>query len=171
MSAIETQLEHAWTLFKARRYAEAAEMLSAVIAIDVTIPAAYSKRARCYHRMEDHGQALSDISRAIELSPKTAAYHFTRGRYYFEVGQFHEACDDFSNVVNLESGLENKPFLEAALFFRAEANFKRKRFEEAFRDCSEIKEDFGLYVLGRMRTRNEIVRDVTAGLKESKPEQ
>jgi len=167
MSSIRTQLDNASKLFDAKKYAQAAELYSAVIAADMTQPAAYSERARCHYQMGHLDQALADLSRAIELSPRRAAYHFTRGRYYLEAGRFHDACNDFSAVLDLERGNEVRRFSKAGAFFRAEANLKLGRYEEALRDCSEIGEDLGLYVLGRMRTRNEIMRDARAGLGES----
>jgi tetratricopeptide (TPR) repeat protein len=165
MSNTEAQLDLAWKLFKTAKYAEAADILSSIIATDANVPSAYSKRARCYHRMGNPDQALSDLSRAIELSPRSAAYYFTRGRYYFEIGEFHKAHSDFTNVLGLEEGKAEQPFLESALFFRADVNCKLKRFEDALKDCSKIRNDFSLYVLRHMRTRDEVISDAMAGLK------
>jgi tetratricopeptide (TPR) repeat protein len=168
MSNAETQIDLAWTLFKTAKYAEAVDILSSVIATDAKIPSAYSKRARCYHRMGSLDQALADLSRAIDLSPENAAYYFTRGRYYFEKGEIHKSHSDFSDVLRLEEGKAEQPFRESALFFRAEVNCKLEHFEDALEDCSKVRKDFSLYVSGCMRTKSEIINDASAGLRNKK---
>src|SRR5581483_3385855 len=151
---VETQLNLAWELYRARKFEAAVEALTALIASHALVPSAYSKRAKCYQRMGYLDRALADLSRAIELSPTTSGYYFTRGRYRLGAGQLQEACNDFTVVVQLEKAKEEQPFLEAARFFRAETNLQLGRFDHALRDCSEIREDFSLFVSGRMRTRN-----------------
>lgn len=169
MSNIRIQLDKASKLFAAGKHAQAIDLYSAVIATDPEEPTAYRERARCHYRMGQLDEALADLSRAIELAPSPGTY-FTRGRYCLEASRFHDACADFSNVLELERGREERPFFEAAAFFRAEAHVNLGRFEEALRDCMEIREDFSLYVLGRMRTRNEIIENAKAGLQKARPQ-
>ena len=169
MSNIRIQLDNASKLFDAGSYMQAAELYSTVIAAKTTESTAYSGRARCYYRLGQLNLALAELARAIELAPRPGTY-FTRGRYHLEAGRFHDACVDFSNVLELERELQERPFFEAAAFFRAEANLNLGRFEDALRDCAEIKEDFSLWVLGRVRTRDEIIRDAKAGLGDPWPQ-
>ena len=158
------RLDNARKLFDAGRYAQAAENYSAVVAADATCAFAFSERARCHYRMGLLNMALADVSRAIELSPQTASYRFTRGRYCLEAGQFHDGCVNFAAVIDLEDGQQERPFSEAAALFRAEANLELKQFKEALRDCTRIRDDISLYVRGRLRTRADIERDARAGL-------
>lgn len=171
MSTTRIQLDNADKLFRTEKYMQATELYSAVIATGMELPTAYSNRGRCYYRMGQINEALADLSRAIDLSPRTTSYRFTRGRYHLEAGLFEDACADFSNVLELERGSEQRPFFEAAVLFRAEANLNLHRFADSLRDCTEIKGDFSLYILGRLRTRDEIMQDARAGLGKSGSQQ
>lgn len=169
MSDARVRLDNARKLFELKRYPQAAELYSAAIAADASQAAVFAERARCHYRMGCFAQAIADLARAVELSPQTASYYFTRGRYCVEAGQFEEACRDFTTVLDLEQPEQERPFSEAAAFFRAEANLHLRRFKEAIHDCSKVRDHTSLYVLGRVRTKDEIARDATAGLQGTMP--
>lgn len=164
MSDAQIQLDNARKLFEAGRYAQALEIYSSIVEADAYQAFAFSERGRCNFRMGLLDAALADVSRAIELSPETASYRFTRGRYCFEASRFHDACANFRAVIDLEAGQQEQPFSEAAALFRAEANLQLKQFEEALRDCTKVTRQTSLYGRGKLLTRADIERDARAGL-------
>jgi tetratricopeptide (TPR) repeat protein len=102
-----------------------------------------------------HQDALKDISKAVELDPNSAGNYFTRERRYLLSDELQAAVRDLTRAIELEEPEHDRPFSEAARFFRAEAYLRLGRCDLALADCAALPEEFALYVKG-MRSRKDI---------------
>jgi tetratricopeptide (TPR) repeat protein len=73
------------------------------LALDPDLVAALSGRAATAYRVDDCARALSDLERAIELSPDNPALRFTRALVLQETGRWDEALVELDAVASLAS--------------------------------------------------------------------
>lgn len=66
-----------------------------------TDAAGYQKRAAVYLKFKAFDQALTNLDKAIELSPAEAAYYDTREAVYCELKQFDRALSDANHVIEI----------------------------------------------------------------------
>ncbi|MBI3175085.1 MAG: tetratricopeptide repeat protein [Chloroflexi bacterium] len=62
----------------------------------------YYARGKRLSIMGNHGQAIDDFSRAIQLDPRNAAYYVARGQSYFDMGAWSECAEDETKAIELE---------------------------------------------------------------------
>jgi TPR repeat protein len=66
---------------------------------------AYNNRGNASFAKGEHGRAIADYSRAIELDPADATAYFNRGRSFGITGQASQALADFSKAIELDPKL------------------------------------------------------------------
>lgn len=91
-------------------------------------PSGLAMRANNYMEKKDTTNALLDINRAIELSPKDAGMFLIRGKIKAKMMQHENADADFSMALSLN------PNLVDALMSRSIERRYLKKYEAAFRD-------------------------------------
>lgn len=74
----------------------------------------WMNRAMSYLPLKRYEEALADVSKIIEKSPKDSTSRYYRGEIYFKLGKFHEAIEDYTQGL----ASQNSPYL---LFVRADA--------------------------------------------------
>ena len=87
-----------------------------------------------YNELGQFDKALSDISKAIELAPKSADYLNTRAYIYKELGQLDKA------IVDVNKALELEP--DSIMFWssRAEMYEAQGEYQKAINDCNKTME-------------------------------
>ncbi len=88
-------------------------------------------RSRAYSVEGRHPDAISDLSRAIRLSPKYAAAYYYRGLEHEKQGRTDRSLKDF------DAAVRNNPKLTAALTKRGLAYVETGEFDRAIADLSE----------------------------------
>jgi tetratricopeptide (TPR) repeat protein len=91
-------------------------------------PSGLSMRAGNYMEKKDTTNALADINKAIELSPKDPNMFFSRGKIWSKMQDHVAAEQDFTLALNL-----NPNFIDAYAARSVERRFLKK-YEAAFRD-------------------------------------
>ncbi|CAD7696130.1 unnamed protein product [Ostreobium quekettii] len=85
-------------------YSDALSSYSAAIELDPKSPMLYSKRAAAYLILRQHGHALRDLDRAMELDREYVQGFIQRGRAHLEVCKFDGAEEDYQAVLELKPG-------------------------------------------------------------------
>jgi tetratricopeptide (TPR) repeat protein len=91
-------------------------------------PSGFSMRAADYMEKKDTTNAMVDINKAIEMSPKDANMYFARGNIMARMQRHVEAEQDFSMALGLNTGLVG------AYLARSVERRIMKKYESAFRD-------------------------------------
>jgi predicted aspartyl protease/Flp pilus assembly protein TadD len=92
----------------------------------------YARRGAASAQRHDFERALSDLTRACELSPDNPEYFFERGRVYVSTEKPELAMQDFDRALDLKSGYV------LALMSRATLNIKAKHLEAARQDLDAV---------------------------------
>ncbi len=66
---------------------------------------AYNNRGNAFFMKGEHGPAIADYNRAIELDPADALAYFNRGRSFGTAGRASEALADFNKAIELDPKL------------------------------------------------------------------
>lgn len=126
----------------------------------------YVERANLYHGKNELHQALNDISRAIELNPRSD-YRMLRGRWLHEAGYTRDACKYLAD--SLPTVVEETLRRDMGLFL-AELSLNLGEFEQALgysRDAFRGSEPAGEWLVKTGRAALEINQvDVARGLLE-----
>lgn len=107
---------------------------------------ALEERAIHHENAKRNGEALADLTRAIELKPDSARTIGQRGWIYLDIDNIDEALADFTRVIELD------PDLWVAFGGRGTAYSALGRHEEAIADFThviELKPDFWAAFSGR----------------------
>jgi len=78
---------------------EALKLCSKILTYNTSYTDAYYTRSGIYYIKSDLINAISDISKAIELDPMNENYYFIRAGYYFEFKQSENALLDYSKAI------------------------------------------------------------------------
>ncbi|MEW6025907.1 MAG: tetratricopeptide repeat protein [Planctomycetota bacterium] len=134
-----------------------------------TLSDVYYHLGLCYERLNNTADALSNFSRAIELSPYDADPYYHRAVIYMLMNQNQQALSDLS------SAIRHNPDYTEAYFDRANIHFMAGRFQEALDDCGKglaiepvipyfyVLRAMVYEITGRYK---QAVEDCSAGLKE-----
>jgi tetratricopeptide (TPR) repeat protein len=135
---IDAELKEIERLVRAEEYAEALRRADLLVARHPEAPAVWSTRGYVNGRRGELPDAISDMSRCIELRGNEPDDFFTRGRLLFKAGRFEEAVADFTRVVQLCDAYESDYYRQAAYFFRADAYARLGQYEKARADCNRV---------------------------------
>ncbi|KAE8214668.1 hypothetical protein CF327_g1949 [Tilletia walkeri] len=90
--------------FIAGLFSEAKDLYAEALVLDESAPALWSNRAACELKLEQHGLAIEDASKAIELDPKFSKAYFRRASGYLAILKPKNALPDLRRVTQLEPG-------------------------------------------------------------------
>ena len=139
-----------WQTAWCKNYADAISDLTAYIQTDSTSSLAYWQRAVCQARMNEYDAsrgedvrlktagAISDLDKAIQLSPDNAYLYFDRGNLYASGKDYAKAVADYSMAVKFD------PKLAEAYYNRGIANINMGKADVGIADLSKAGE-LGLY--------------------------
>lgn len=86
-------------LYKLFIVEEALENYSMASKIDPECAAAFHGKGVCLEKMGQHDLALTNLNRAIEISPDDIQIVLSRGVTYFSLSKYNEAVQDFQKVL------------------------------------------------------------------------
>lgn len=101
--------------------------------------------------MHQPQEALSDIEKAIDLTPEDETAYLLRGRIYEELSNPEVAEQNYQQVIELN------PFNEEAYLLAGSLLIGQKKYDEAiefFNEAIEIKPDFPKIYSERGKARN-----------------
>ncbi|KAK0548185.1 Palmitoyl-protein thioesterase 1 [Tilletia horrida] len=81
---------------------EAKDLYAQAILLDDSVPHFWSNRAACELKLEQHGLAIEDATKAIQLDPKFSKAYFRRASGYLAILKPKNALPDLRKVVQLE---------------------------------------------------------------------
>jgi|GEM_PF-3990826 len=130
------------------------------------LSSAYMSRANALQALEQHTEAIDDLTTAIELNPRTFANYLLRAISYSETGNYDAAIEDLTNAMRMNF---RKPLF---LNLRALQYAKTGQYSLALDDYNESierkPEDVSAYI-GKAKlltTASDIeVRDTTSALE------
>lgn len=105
----------------------------------------YQKKAAVLHHSGASIEALTEISRAIEIDPNRSYQFSLRGRIRFETSDFLGPIDDFSRVIEIENQTKSEYFLQTAYAFRAASSLSIGKFDDVAKDLRKVKGGFVTY--------------------------
>src|SRR4030088_2575764 len=110
------------------------EACSALIRRNPRDAEAFIHRGRAYASDEKYDRALGDFNKAIEISPKNAAYHLERAIFF--LGRSLSPIEDFARALaDATKAVELEPNSAKAYAARCEAYRKLLDTERAIADC------------------------------------
>ena len=95
-------------------------------------------------------EAVDGLSVALERWNAEPALHFFRGLWQLKLSCYQESVQDFSNAIAAEANVGASYYSESAKFARGVAHLYVMQFEEAERDCSEVRQDMQSFVNGQL---------------------
>ena len=108
-------------------------------------PKVWSLRAYIFARMGNIANAVSDLTRTIDLASPEPAHFFDRGRYRLNLGDAPGAAADFSRGIELCNEYGNDYYRESLHFMRAEALVKAGNRRGALADLKQVRDGFTLW--------------------------
>jgi tetratricopeptide (TPR) repeat protein len=118
----------------------------------------WSLRGYLHGRVGRHSEAISDLTRAIEIDDSDPYLFFSRGVDRFELGDDQLAIDDFSRALGLSERQQNPDYRETLLFWRAETLLRRGKKREALEDLAGVRDDFSFWTY-KLRTKADLLAD------------
>jgi tetratricopeptide (TPR) repeat protein len=116
----------------------------------------WALRAYLLGRKGNWGEAINDLTHALDLLPSEPGLFFDRGRYYAKIGEHQCAVDDFTNALELCVFHSNDYYRESLYFFRAEAYLRLGNKVAALEDLQGVRKDFSLWT-NELRTKQELL--------------
>jgi tetratricopeptide (TPR) repeat protein len=105
---------------------------------------AWSLRAYLHERNENYTEAVADLTRAIDINALEPHFLYSRGRYYFGLGDDQSAVNDFSKGLVLCDYHNSDYYREELHFWRAEALLRLGKRQEALLDIACVGNELAL---------------------------
>lgn len=124
----------------------------------------YLTRSIIYRQRTDYGNAINDLTKALNIQPDDKEILLTRGQYYGKFNQYQNAVSDFSRLITLD------PASYKAYLWRASANEELMKTPEAIADY----EKFMALTTGNNSqniTRNDVEKKLFELKRENQPPQ
>ncbi len=134
-------LEKAQAAYAQGRVSDARKLVTALINSGTTTSAAYALRAACWSAEGDHGSAVADYDRWIEIEPRSARAHDDRGSEQFLLGKFEPSIADFDRAIELEPRLEPGHWKRGISYYYAGRYADGKKQFEGYQkvDASDVE--------------------------------
>jgi tetratricopeptide (TPR) repeat protein len=116
-----------------------------LVAEHASEPSVWGLRAYIFGRAGNLSNAISDLTRAIDLSSPEPSHYFDRGRYKLKLGDNTGALADFSRGIEICDEFGDGYYRESLYFMRAEAHLKGGQRELALADLQKVREGFTLW--------------------------
>lgn len=92
----------AWFKTEKDEFEAAVELLNDAIKLNNEFWQAYYHRGNTYGALKNYQNAVSDISKALDINPGYGAGYFVRGAtYVMGLGNIEKGCEDFQKAVSL----------------------------------------------------------------------
>lgn len=118
----------------ASKYRDSLDLYTASLNKNPFDPIVWSNRAAVRLKLEEHGLAIADSTRAIELDPKTVKAYFRRALANIAIMKPKAAVGDLKRVLQLEPG--NAP--AKAQLDATQKLLRRLQFEAAIASKDEV---------------------------------
>jgi tetratricopeptide (TPR) repeat protein len=129
----------------------------------------WSLRAYLQRRSGRYAEAVSDLTRAIEITIInleesaqagliTVDLLFNRGADKFALGDTHSAIEDFSSGLALCDRYASDDYRETLHFWRAEAFLRLGKKSEALSDLRRVRDDFRFWTY-ELRTKADLLAE------------
>ena len=141
---------------KAENFRSALSQCAVLIERWPDAPEAWRHKAYVHAQMKNYDLAVEAMSRAIEFAPNEPAYYMLRGRYLLMLSDNESASENFTQVLELCDQLQSDYHREVAHFLRAESYVRLCRFDDALRDCEDVRDEFRMWI-DSLRTKRDIV--------------
>lgn len=90
--------------FGAKDFHTSIELYTQALRLDPTEPTFWNNRAMSKAKLEEHGGAIADASKALELKPDYAKAYYRRGVSALAVLRPKQAVPDFKKALEIEPG-------------------------------------------------------------------
>ena len=98
------------------------------IELDSSFVSAYSNRANVYLKMREPQKAISDCTKAIDISPnENIEPYYNRGLAYANIGETENAFADYDKIIALAPNNAEAYARRAALYFYSGVGYSRDR--------------------------------------------
>jgi len=124
-----------------------------------------------YGRDSNYAEAVSDLTRAIEINALESAEQsldtghfkkvdlfFNRGADRFALGDNQSAIDDFTRGLDICDQYNSDDYRETLYFWRAEALLRLGKKHEAIADLARVADDFSFWTY-KLRTKKDLLTD------------
>lgn len=147
-------------LLKNKSFSEALNLCNILFNSESRIEEHYilEVRSYIYWSMGYHGEAITDISKAIKNAPRWRAHRYRRALWYLEMNRFLEAIDDCDALIDLDREFNSTSFSESAKFFRAFALVNLKRFPEALSELELVEDEKSFWISRRLWNREQLMQ-------------
>lgn len=152
-------LKNASYLAKQKKYDEALQICDEYIACNRTCREGYKKRSYVNALMKNWKDAIKDVSIFIDSGSNHPGDYFSRGRWQLHIGNLKNAVSDFTKALEIENKNNLNYYSETVYFHRAKVFLMLKEFSKAIEDCQKVRDDFTIYLLGKIITRNDILNE------------
>ena len=157
---LQKQLDQAYSKAADQKdYATALSMCEALIRAHPESVPVLRTRAQIHAHKADFGQAVQDITTAIEKGPAEPGDYFFRGWWNLEAENELNAIEDLTHALRLGEDLKSDYFCESAHFFRAVAAARLGRYDQCLADCEHVRDDFLMYLKAGQVSKQQIVRE------------
>ena len=118
--------------FSAKDYSGAIQLFDQSLAICSKWSSDLIERGHANYELDKYNEAVSDFSKAIDLSPaKDGGLYFWRGMAFYLADQYQESIADFGKAIEME------PSNDGFYYWRGKAKYSLRQFNEAILDFSE----------------------------------
>ncbi len=109
----------------------------------------YPNNFECYIKkanlLEDYYESIKNYTKAIELAKSPIAYYF-RGQTYIRIGNFDNAIDDFTTIIEMPSLKDRDYILNSSYSFRIIAYCASGDWINAKKDIKLLSDEFITYL-------------------------
>ena len=155
---VEVALDEVKTLALAEKYEEAIRRVDELVINYPNNPLIWRKRAYVNSLLGHIEAAIADVSRAISMCDIEPDFFFTRGTLFFGKKSYKDAVSDFTKVIWLCDYHKSDYYRGMAYFYRADAYFRLKEFENAKADCQHLEDGMRGWT-DMVRTKEDILTD------------
>jgi tetratricopeptide (TPR) repeat protein len=118
----------------------------------------WSLRSFIFARTGNLANAISDLTRAMELSAPEPSHYFDRGRYKLKLGDSAGAVADFTRGIELCQEHGDDYYRESLHFVRADALVRVGKRREALADLQQVRDGFTLWTT-ELRSKEALVSE------------
>jgi tetratricopeptide (TPR) repeat protein len=165
---MKEELQEAYQYAKRGLYDEALKICDDFISNHPHERKGYKEKASIFARMKRWDNAIETVTILIDSESTEPDDFFSRGRWHLMVENFVAAIKDFTEVIDIEKKTDTTYYTESAYFGRAESNLRLGYYKKAIKDCGEVREGFILHLMGRLRSREDIIHDALKGKGEQR---
>lgn len=144
-------------LLSCKDYTAVATCCSELLQVYPNEADAFYLRALARFGLDETGEAISDVTRAIELFPGEPAFYYFRGLWRTTANLLTEAADDFRAVMRLEEELDSVYYINSARMGLAVTCYLSGDLPQTRRILEAVPEDVEIFVANRHWTLADLL--------------